>query len=168
LLHTIRHDGLSHPIRLRPVTDTVSPAGAESRRVSFTPSRRVHHDGVGEGLPREFPFMRNFFATLAALALVLVALPAHAGYLYRSSIDNGNNFFARYDTVTQVWTQLNNVVSSAQMAVDNNGDLFSYNQNTNTINLYDPNADSWSIVMSGPAAASTTAISNAAMTAASC
>jgi hypothetical protein len=87
------------------------------------------------------------FTAFVAFALIT---PAEAGYIYRSSVDSGNSSFARYDTNTNAWSALSNVTSSAQMAVDQNGDLYSYNQLSNTINRYDFNTDTWATVMAGP------------------
>jgi hypothetical protein len=95
---------------------------------------------------------KNAIARVSALVLgwLLAAGSAQAGTIYYTSLNATDSTFAKYDTVTNSWTTLNSHFTSTQMAVSSSGELYSYNHQTNRIELYNPDTDSWSDVMAGP------------------
>jgi hypothetical protein len=92
-------------------------------------------------------------STLACVAAVFfMGLPslAGAGTIYYTSLNSGDSTFAKYDTNTNSWTSLNPHFIQSGLAVSSTGDVFNYNAQTNQIEQYNPNSDTWTNIAAGP------------------
>ncbi|MBD1874557.1 DUF4347 domain-containing protein [Nodosilinea sp. FACHB-131] len=70
--------------------------------------------------------------------------------VYRTSIDSNVNNFEVYDPTTNVWSALNPITTSTQLAVSADNELYMLNNATNVIQRYNPDTDTWVNVQAGP------------------
>ncbi|MBD2112118.1 MULTISPECIES: DUF4347 domain-containing protein [Cyanophyceae] len=70
--------------------------------------------------------------------------------VYRTSIDGYIDNFEVYNPTTNVWKTLNPIATSTQLAVSSNNELYMLNDNTNIIQRYNPDTDTWVDVQAGP------------------
>ena len=86
---------------------------------------------------------------LVAATLVL-STSVNASSVYLSSLNGGVNGFSRYDTNTNIWTQLNDYHTGSNFAIDTSGNMYSYSGDRTAINKYDTVNDVWNYYMSAP------------------
>ncbi len=88
-----------------------------------------------------------------SVAAILGAAQAEAGTVYWTSLASSSaqfNELWKYDTDTNVWSQLNDFFSGSTFAVDQHGDMFAYSGDRTAILKYDSANDVWNHHMAAP------------------
>jgi len=74
----------------------------------------------------------------------------HAGTLYYTSLNAEEFAFASYEVEEGAWRDLAAYDTETQMASDKHGNLYAYDNRTDKVQLYAPEADTWVDFMEGP------------------